>query len=361
MIAQNYAQDTKPPESAGSAVAENVLENTDSVPGRARWLKERFPEPFDVFYYYVEQFLLLETGSRRLGPVEGKLFRNRARIIFDSLASSERHQWRRIHKMLRKGNSEIVQGGKAQDLMSAQDISAKMHSSTEFIERPKTALPQDVRLSSALLQPTLVPFVSRGRVSHDQKVMLVLDTPDSQGIKASQPSVGKACIAAFAPTTAFEKVEAWSDHIWVATFKDAASASKAKGMVVEIDGTHVTAEHLSPKPPSVFICDFSNADVGDNEVATIRVSEAFAECPEKPKVRLQSPGTPYSRRQLWIHVPRPMRLIRFYIPMLQNHSDDVFLACFKPLNPTAACVLCRHRHGLNFCDSSKPIELPPQS
>ena len=223
-------------------------------------------------------------------------------------------------------------------------------------KRPMASKSQNQPSGQGLIQPLLLPFMTRPNCDPTRRVMLVLNTPDLPATKISQTRLSKACSTAFGPASTFKEVEAWSDHIWAARFEVPRCANKAKGILVDIDGVRVMAEHLYPRPPSVFICDFTDIDVSENEVA-VRIAETFATYEEKPQLRLQASPKLYKGKQLWISLPRPMKLFRFYVPMLRIRSEDVFMACFRPVNATAPCALCDFKHGLNCCEQSRIIEL----
>ena len=155
-------------------------------------------------------------------------------------------------------------------------------------------------------------------------------------------------------TTQFFELEQWSNEVWVGVLQDMYSASRVKGILVNLDGVTLEAMHLPHDPPRLFICDFTGIDVDQAEVSR-GVRQALTPYPGRPTVRLlQASPKLYAGRYFLVEVPRAVELACFYVPMKLDRSNGGFMACFKPLDPSADCALCKEPHAYP-CGYAKEI------
>ena len=89
--------------------------------------KDRFQGSFDTFFFHVEQLRLQVEEQRLRNPKEGESFRELAKSIHNSLTSTERNEWRQIHKQSCKGDVTGLDEAAAHKLLEKHHISSKLH------------------------------------------------------------------------------------------------------------------------------------------------------------------------------------------------------------------------------------------
>lgn len=363
---------------------------------RIMLFKERFPRSFDAFFHHLQRDRLQREGCRRKNPKEGEAFEERARAVYNELSREQHKEWRGIHKKLQEGDSGGSDEEQPRKLLANQNILAllaakhndpgpgasrtttpgQLGSATgsasragpaansagvmQIRDRDHSPLPPQADLAtrpsaaatSSHLLPLMIPFARVKHVTTATRVMFL--TVALPGFGAEE--LARACLDRFGKSAGYTNVEPWSEHVWTASFANQHFADKAKGQLINVRGVPLMAEHLCPKPPFNFICDFSGVDVDDDEVA-FRVARAFASRRDKPVVRKQEAWKLYPGRQFTVSFGRASQLFRFFVPMRTDDSAW-FTAYFAPINPTAPCAFCREPHGRQLCAHAKVVPLP---